>query len=59
MANLKTIEDYVWFYHKQGLSIIPLGVNSENNLKAPSSIEWKQFYSRKPTEKEIKLLYYE
>jgi len=54
MANLKTISEYVWFYYKQGLSIIPLGVNSENNLKAPSSIEWKQFYSRKPTEKEIK-----
>ena len=47
--QIKTIEEHVWFYYKQGFSIIPLGKNETNNLKRPSLSDWKQYQNRKAT----------
>ena len=52
--QIKTIEEHVWFYYKQGFSIIPLGKNETNNLKRPSLSDWKQYQNRKATKDEIK-----
>jgi len=49
----KSIADWVWFYWKNGFSIIPLGVNKKNDLKAPSIQQWKPYHHRLPTKEEI------
>lgn len=53
ISKLQSISDYVWFYYNQGFSIIPLGKNRENNLKAPSLSSWDVYKTCRPTKKEI------
>lgn len=47
------IEQWVWFYWNNGFSIIPLGVNEKNDLKAPSLKSWREYHNRLPTKDEI------
>lgn len=55
----KSTEEGVWFYHKKGFSIIPLGKNKglwgnkEDELKRPSISTWKKYETTPPTEEEI------
>lgn len=46
------IEKAIWFYYDQGFSVIPVGVNKENDLKKPSII-WQQYHDVRPTKEEI------
>jgi hypothetical protein len=48
--QIKEIEKWVWFYYKQGFSIIPLKAKS----KKPNISTWDEYKSRTPTEKKIK-----
>jgi putative DNA primase/helicase len=50
---MTNIEDWVWFYYDKGFSIIPLGVNTKNNLKAPSIDTWEKYHQQQPTKEEI------
>lgn len=50
---MKTITDYIWFYYDLGFSIIPLGENEKNNLKAPSLNNWKEYQNKRATREEI------
>lgn len=47
------IEDWIWFYYDKGFSIIPLGVNKKNDLKAPSIATWEKYHQQQPTKEEI------
>ncbi len=53
------IEDAVWFYYKQGFSIIPLGKNKgfwnnkKDDLKKPSLKTWDRYKDTRATKEEI------
>ncbi len=49
----KDLEQWIWFYWKQGFSIIPLGVNKKKDLKAPSLSSWRTYHHRLPKKEEI------
>lgn len=46
-------EEWIWFYHNNGFSIIPLGVNKNNKLKEPSISSWEKYEDTPPTKEEI------
>jgi len=66
-ANKKTREqipeEIIWFYHKKGFSIIPLGKNkgywgnNENELKRPSLRSWEKYKTTQATQEEIQQWY--
>jgi len=45
----KEVEEWVWFYHKQGFSIIPI----EKNGKRPNIPTWEQYQFARPDKDEI------
>lgn len=51
---MDVMEQWIWFYHKQGFSIIPLGINKSNDLKKPSIDTWDKYKDTPATEEEIK-----
>ncbi len=55
MTGCKTTipDNIIWLYHEQGFSILPLGKNNKNDLKAPSIESWKEYHQRQPTKDEI------
>jgi len=46
-------EKAIWLYHNKGFSVIPLGVNKNNDLKKPSLDTWREYHDRQPTREEI------
>jgi hypothetical protein len=50
MEEKNLIEKYVWFYHNQRYSVIPIKLKS----KEPNIISWKKFQEVRPTDDEIK-----
>jgi putative DNA primase/helicase len=56
---MDVIEKWVWFYHNNGYSIIPLGRNKgywnnkEDELKKPSLRSWDKYKTERATKEEI------
>lgn len=52
---MDVIEEWVWFYHNEGFSIIPLGVNNavEDREKKPSLDTWDKYKTTPATREEL------
>lgn len=51
---MEEILEWIWWYHKNGFSIIPLGNNPTNDPKKPSLKSWDKYKKTLATEEEIK-----